>query len=94
MLLLKTQLTQDFELGNMFEFDYNALMESILGIVDINLEDLTVTEVINDALASDASLNILSMDEFGEVLNSQEYAFSLEQGLIQLSRILVLVRHS
>ena len=81
-VVAETQLTQDFELGNMFEFDYNALMESILGIVDINLEDLTVTEAaINDALASDASLTILSMDEFGEVLNSQEYAFSLEQGV-------------
>ena len=51
-------------------------------IKHINLEDLTVTEAaINDALASGASLNVLSMDEFGEVLNSQEYAFSLEQGV-------------
>ena len=81
-VVAETQLTQDFELGNVFEFDYNALMESILSIVDINLEDLTVTEAaINDALASDASLNILSMDELGEVLNAQEYALSLEQGV-------------
>ena len=93
-VVAETQLTQDFELGNVFEFDYNALMESILGIVDINLEDLTVTEAaINDALASGASLNVLSVDEFGEVLNSQEYAFSLEQELMQLP-LQVLVRHS
>ena len=76
-VVAQTQLTQDFELGNVFDFDYNALMESILSIVDINLEDLTVTEsAINDALASGTNLNILSMDEFGEVLYAQEYALN------------------